>query len=158
RRSLFELALGQGHAWFIDQTFRVRPSEVELFGAVLPAWEAMNRFDLGSSSDLGFDDALATVEGMVSSEWPTSGSAAQVARACSPAPGFRAAAISAIGVRALSAHRDPPDAVPVREAWLRFDRPYAVVAVALADGTADSVPREAWPWHGVPVFSAWVAE
>ena len=35
-----------------------------------------------------------------------------------------------------------------REAELRFDRPYAVVATATGAG----------PWAGLPVFSAWVAE
>jgi hypothetical protein len=38
----------------------------------------------------------------------------------------------------------------LREAELRFAHPYAVVAVA--ERGADS------PWHGVPVFSAWVTE
>ncbi len=41
-----------------------------------------------------------------------------------------------------------------REARLRFAFPYAVVAVA-EDLDADGTPG---PWHGVPVFSAWVAD
>jgi hypothetical protein len=35
-----------------------------------------------------------------------------------------------------------------REAELRFDHPYAVVATAAGAG----------PWAGLPVFSAWVTE
>jgi hypothetical protein len=46
----------------------------------------------------------------------------------------------------------------VRIAELRFGHPYAVVAVTLDHGrdtAGQSVPR---PWHGIPVFSAWVSE
>jgi hypothetical protein len=39
----------------------------------------------------------------------------------------------------------------VRTAELRFGHPYAVVAVATDWGTRG-------PWHGLPVFSAWVAQ
>jgi hypothetical protein len=42
----------------------------------------------------------------------------------------------------------------VRTAELRFGHPYAVVAV-----TVDSPGRgDPGPWHGLPVFSAWVAD
>jgi hypothetical protein len=44
----------------------------------------------------------------------------------------------------------PSASVVQRRATLRFGRPYAVVAVA--------VDTTGGPWHGVPVFSAWVAE
>ena len=47
----------------------------------------------------------------------------------------------------------PPEGV-ARIAELRFGHPYAVVAVA-TDGRAG---RPTGPWHGVPVFSAWVAD
>ncbi len=39
-----------------------------------------------------------------------------------------------------------------REVVLRFGHPYAVVAV-----TTDT-PGYSGPWHGLPVFSAWVSE
>jgi hypothetical protein len=38
-------------------------------------------------------------------------------------------------------------------AELRFGHPYAVAAVAVQD--AGGTPG---PWHGLPVFSAWVAD
>jgi hypothetical protein len=40
-----------------------------------------------------------------------------------------------------------------RVAELRFGHPYAVVAVA-----TDRRVGGTGPWHGVPVFSGWVAE
>ena len=61
--------------------------------------------------------------------------------------GFEAAAVSAIGV--ALAFRVPGQR---REVVLRFGHPYAVVAVT-TDRTA-----AASPWHGLPVFSAWVSE
>jgi hypothetical protein len=42
-----------------------------------------------------------------------------------------------------------------RIAELRFGHPYAVVAVATDERAGDG---GAGPWHGVPVFSAWVAD
>jgi hypothetical protein len=39
-----------------------------------------------------------------------------------------------------------------REAELRFGHPYAVVALTTAGSEAAS------PWHGLPVFSAWISE
>jgi hypothetical protein len=50
---------------------------------------------------------------------------------------------------------------PVRRrvAELRFGHPYAVVAVATDPAAARRRPGSALsPWHGVPVFSAWVSE
>ncbi len=64
--------------------------------------------------------------------------------------GFEAAAISAMAV--ATAMR-----LPARrhEVVLRFGHPYAVVAVTTATtGTASG----GGPWHGLPVFSAWVSE
>jgi hypothetical protein len=44
-----------------------------------------------------------------------------------------------------------------RDAELRFAHPYAVVAVAgQTSGTGNAT--KPGPWHGVPVFSAWVSE
>jgi len=47
----------------------------------------------------------------------------------------------------------------LRTAELRFGHPYAVVAVT-ADEPAGRQrrPAETSPWHGLPVFSAWVAK
>ena len=45
-----------------------------------------------------------------------------------------------------------------REATLRFGHPYAVVAVASDDLGVPPRDRVSSPWHGLPVFSAWVSE
>jgi hypothetical protein len=59
--------------------------------------------------------------------------------------GFEAAAATAVA--AALAMRVPRQGL-VRTAELRFGHPYAAVAVTAGAG----------PWHGLPVFSAWVAD
>jgi hypothetical protein len=80
-----------------------------------------------------------------------------VARARYAARGFDAAAIT-VFVEVAGEVAEPAEGQRAREAALRFERPYAVVAVAPADGSAEPVSRDAFRWHGMPVFSAWVAE
>lgn len=71
--------------------------------------------------------------------------------------GFRAAATTAAAFTA----RSMPATRPVRDLTIRFNRPYAVVAVTLAHAhTRQHGPREQIAsdvWDRVPVFSAWVA-
>jgi len=67
--------------------------------------------------------------------------------------GFEAAAVTAL----FTPTSAPPEGV-ARIADLRFGHPYAVVAVATdtrRDADGQVVPG---PWHGVPVFSAWISE
>jgi hypothetical protein len=45
-----------------------------------------------------------------------------------------------------------------RIAELRFGHPFAVVAVAIDQRRDREAGRRTGPWHGVPVFSAWVAD
>src|SRR5262245_62035718 len=88
QRSLFDLPLGDGHAWTITETEQRGRSRVERVDAVLAAWEAENCFDL-VQHDVGFADAVSTVVNLVSPEWPKSeGAAAQAARARYTARGF----------------------------------------------------------------------
>ena len=63
--------------------------------------------------------------------------------------GFKAAAVTAIGVRAGSA--PALQEVLVRSVEVRFNRPYAVLACAATDQGPQA-------WRGVPVFSAWITE
>jgi hypothetical protein len=77
-------------------------------------------------------------------EWPDrAGSATQVARARYAARGFDAAAIT-VFVEVAGEVAEPAEGQRVREAALRFERPYAVVAVAPADGSAEPVSRDAF--------------
>jgi Serpin (serine protease inhibitor) len=147
RRSLFDLPLGDGPLWVISE--RTAPiksgaAREERCTAVLPAWAARSELDLGDPS-LGFAaaaDALAPGD-----PWQ----ARQAAMARYGRTGFEAAAVT--GLARAMAMRVPRTGL-VRTAELRFGHPYAVVAVTV--GTSD--PRNPGPWHGLPVFSAWVAD
>jgi hypothetical protein len=115
--------------------------------AVLPAWTARSSHPL-RHPDLGFPavkNALAP--------GPDPWQARQAAMARYSRTGFEAAAVSAFGVALSMRPRSSR-----RVAELRFGHPYAVVAVAV-DADADQAGQDGGgPWHGVPVFSAWVAE
>ncbi len=113
--------------------------------AVLPAWSAVSDHDLAGPG-LGFD---AAIPALLTGPWQ----ARQSALARYTRTGFEAAAVTAAAVT-LSAR------LPVTRqvAELRFGHPYAVVAVATGPAPADSDRPQRDPWHGVPVFSAWVSE
>jgi hypothetical protein len=155
RRSLFDLPLGTTPLWTIREqrvsTFAKGQRE-EHHSAVLPCWSARSSHNLGARS-LGFPaaaDALATLLGIGGFSFE----AEQAAMARYSRYGFEAAAITAFGV-AIGA---PTEEGVARIAELRFGHPYAVVAVATdtrRDAEGQVVPG---PWHGVPVFSAWVTE
>jgi hypothetical protein len=144
QRSLFDLPLGDGPLWSITErraTVKSGTGREERFTAVLPAWSARSEHNLGAPG-LGFDAAMATLA--PGDPW----AARQAAMARYTRVGFEAAAVSAT-MAALSA-TVPRNGV-VRTAELRFGHPYAVVAVA-TDWSGKG------PWHGLPVFSAWVAQ
>jgi hypothetical protein len=142
RRHLADLPLGDGPLWRLRETTGMSDNCI----AVLPAWSASSRHELTDPS-LGFaaaKDALAPID-----PWQ----ARQSAVARYSRTGFEAAAATALGV-ALAA-RVP---AKVREAELRFAHPYAVVAMTTnGNGKVPSAAGHG-PWHGLPVFSAWVSE
>jgi hypothetical protein len=147
RRSLFDLPLGDGPLWAIsERTAPVKsgaPRE-ERCTAVLPAWTARSELDLADPS-LGFAAAAQALA--PGDSWQ----AKQAAMARYTRVGFEAAAVTGMAVR--MAMRVPRTGL-VRTAELRFSRPYAVVAVTVDT----SGPGRPGPWHGLPVFSAWVAD
>ena len=53
-------------------------------------------------------------------------------------------------------YQEPRDGVE-RTAVLRFGHPYAVVATARDQRWESGRGTVVGPWHGLPVFSAWVA-
>jgi hypothetical protein len=138
RRSLFDLPLGDGPLWTItERTGPVRGSDhEERYAAVLPAWSARTELDL-TDPGLGFGAAMRS---LVPGPWQ----ARQAATARYSRTGFEAAAASAVA--GALAMRVPRQGL-IRTAELRFGHPFAVVAVTAGQG----------PWHGLPVFSAWVA-
>ncbi|WP_446220182.1 hypothetical protein [Micromonospora sp. IBHARD004] len=145
RRSLFDLPLGETALWSVREErvrTRARGGREERHSAVLPCWSARSEHDL-TGARLGFPTAIRAVAGV-----GTQAEARQAAMARFGRYGFEAAAVT--GAFALVSLA--PEGV-ARTAELRFGHPYAVVAVA-----TDERPDGVGPWHGVPVFSAWVAE
>ncbi|WFE40033.1 serpin family protein [Micromonospora sp. WMMD998] len=146
RRSLFDLPLGESPLWAVREeptrTF-ARDGREERATAVLPCWAARSRHDL-TPPGFGFDAAaraLGELLGLVEPPF----AAAQSTMARFGRYGFEAAAVTAFGMVAGL----PPEGV-ARIADLRFGHPYAVVAVA--------TDAAGGPWHGLPVYSAWVAD
>jgi hypothetical protein len=153
RLSLFKLPLGPGPVWEISEEpgAGAGPFErEERFTTIMPAWSANTDLDLAEPAELGFGAAAAAIaRALELSHWYYDARQSIVAKYS--AVGFEAAAVTALAV-ATSARRGPSETP--RRAVIRFRYPYAVVAAAHND------PREPSPgaWHGLPVFSAWVAE
>ena len=137
RRDLASLPLGESPLWLLREVAAAADS----CGAVLPAWSARSRHDL-TAPGLGF---AAAKNALVQNDDPWQ--AGQVAMARYSRTGFEAAAITGFAV--MSSARLPGRH---RHAELRFGHPYAVVAV-----TTDTSGCSG-PWHGLPVFSAWVSK
>jgi hypothetical protein len=153
RRSLFDLPAGEGPAWTIteEQVFTSAPGgREERCAAILPAWSARSTHQL-TDPRLGF----ATVRHALDPIDPWE--ARQAAMASYTRIGFEAGAVTALAV-ALSAVAQRPGVG--RTAQLRFGHPYAVVAVTADNAQSQDrhhlIPRS--PWHGLPVFSAWVTD
>jgi hypothetical protein len=138
RRSLFDLALGDGPLWTITEE-PAGGGARERCRAVLPAWTATDRYELDDPR-LGFGAAAKALGG--GDPWQ----AAQAATATYSRTGFEAAAVTAVAIAMAMYSRSGQR----RVAELRFGHPYAVVAV-----TSDP---SGGPWQGVPVFSAWITE
>lgn len=157
RRSLFDLPLGDHPMWSITE----RPAETtsasgreERYSTVLPAWSATSKHDL-NRPDTGFPAAAAALIDLLPPPrefylW----TAAQSATARYDRTGFEAAAVTALPA-GVSLPLTRPGVV--REATLRFGHPFAAVAVTV-DERRQGDPGRRGPWHGVPVFSAWVSE
>jgi len=148
RRSLYDLPLGDGPLWSLREEMSDRAGS-ELCRAALPAWSANSRHDLGAL-DLGFG-AAARALGR-GDPWQ----ARQAAMARYSRTGFEAAAVTglAVAMTVIAPRRGLR-----RVAELRYGHPYAVVAVTLDEHRNRATGQiRRGPWHGIPVFSAWVAE
>jgi hypothetical protein len=152
RCSLFDLPLGDDRLWSItteDVPSTHSPNgREERYRSVLPAWSAQSTLDLEVPA-LGFPaaaEAFREVLGVPDLLYD----ARQTAVARYSRVGFEAAAVTAMAM-ALSRGRTGIR----RVAELRFGHPYAAVAVT-ADGRIGG--KQPSPWHGLPVFSAWITE
>lgn len=151
--SLFELPLGSGHSWDIAEqeiATAVAGEHVERYGgASLPAWRIHSDLALKESESFGARAALLVMQSQLG-EWDPTGptEAKQTAVASFTRFGFEAAAITYMAMRA-SMQRPPPHRGLLRTATLRFDHPYAAVAIA-------GDPQRISTWRGLPLFTAWV--
>jgi hypothetical protein len=144
-RDLGSLPPGEHALWSVREMMAAADS----VAAVLPAWSASSDHNLAAPG-LGFG---AAKHALVRNDdrWL----AGQIAMARYSRTGFEAAAVSALAVptamRLPARHRD---------VVLRFGHPYAVVAVATATAgrATTGTASDGRPWHGLPVFSAWVSE
>jgi hypothetical protein len=151
--SLFDLPVGEHALWTITE------EQVETTGqdgreewcrAVLPAWEANSVIGL-RDPDLGFSSAAQSIAEALklgAFVWE----ATQSAMARYTRTGFEAAAITGMAI-ATSARRTRPGIR--RTAELRFGHPFASVAVSVGEKERGG---QRSPWHGLPVFSAWISE
>lgn len=144
RRSLADMALGDGPFWTISEQRTL--GGVERVRAILPAWQATSDHDLMVDPQLGFGAAGRALLAAADGSSAPAVDARQSAVARYGQYGFEAAAVTALSARGAFLRSEP-----ARVATLRFGHPYAVVAVARGRRRGD-------PWTGIPVFAAWVGE
>jgi hypothetical protein len=162
--SLFEVPAGRSELGeIVEETATITRGSTEEGCAVLPTWHASTDIDLleGPTAD-GFGAAGRLLAGLLP-PGPKRLEARQGAVASYTREGFEAAAVSGVGV-ALSGP-PPPRRVLRRRLTLRFDRPYAVVAVAVEPsrlrdraGVDQQSGGHTTTGFILPVFSAWVAK
>jgi hypothetical protein len=154
--SLFDVPLGAGDVGEVveDRLVAAGASRVERGVAALPSWRASTQLDLlpGPTGPAFVAAGEALAELLPPQDVRLE--ARQVAVASYTREGFEAAAITAVGVRATAARESHE--VLRRTLHLRFDRPYAAVAVAVRPPETDVVIDETW--YGLPVFSAWITQ
>jgi hypothetical protein len=146
--SLFELPLGAGHSWDISErevrTALKQPPRERITGAALPAWHIESELELLAAPVFAAGPACQALGGLIGPRPSDAFEAAQVAVASFDRYGFEAAAVTGFGV-AAAAMGSLSEKSLERTAVLRFDHPYAAVAIA--------------PSHsGLPLFTAWVAD
>jgi hypothetical protein len=163
-RSVYDLPLGSGHSWEIAErevrTYEAGVRLERIVGVSLPAWRIEGKLDLKASSLFGTAPALETLRQLIGPRPDDKTEAAQTAVASFTRYGFEAAAVTALGVRA-SATRQPPELGTERAAILRFDHPYAAIAVHGRPAPAGRVVQGPPPdsaFTGLPLFSAWIAD
>ncbi len=142
--------LGDGHAWRVRErtesfTARRAPEDgAELWTGRLPAWHVDARHELtGAPGVVEVGRGLARLVPSAALVDGLELRCVQAATATYDATGFRAAAVTALEMRAagMPAYVDRT----VRRVVLTFDRPHALVAVARGGS-----------WEGLPLFHAWV--
>lgn len=143
RLSAHELPLGESSHGILSVTAQKAPSSEEIFTTFLPAWESSNNFNL-LQTDLGFREALERFKDMDDAGIYIQ--AKQGVDAKYTAEGFKASSRT-FGISVKRCR--PVEDCEIRHVTMRFNRPYAVVAMV------DHVNKA---WNRVPIFDGWVAE
>jgi hypothetical protein len=143
RFSAHELPLGESANGTLSVTAQKAPSSEEIFTTFLPAWESSNNFNL-LQTDLGFREAIERFEDMDDAGIYVE--AKQGVEAQYTAEGFKASSRT-FGIATKRCR--PVEDCEIRHVTMRFNRPYAVVAMV------DDVNKT---WNRVPIFDGWVAE
>lgn len=164
--SLYDLPLGRGHSWEISEqevpTRVTTPRPERIAGVSLPAWRGEEELDLMLAAAFGTRPALQALRELIGPRPDDQCAATQAAVASFTRYGFEAAAVTAFGIRTAAVRRPARRSVE-RTAVLRFDHPFAAVAIAgrpdaggrgAGDGTG---PGSGTGFAGLPLFSAWVA-
>jgi hypothetical protein len=155
--SLFDLPVGTGHSWELTEQeipTRTAGERVQrIAGVSMPAWEIRSELDLTTSPAFAASPALEVLRGLIGPRPDDEVEAIQTAVASFMRTGFKAAAVTAFAVRA-SARALLGELGIERSATLRFDHPYAAVAIA---GRAPFSAPSATSYTGLPLFSAWIA-
>ena len=161
--SLFELPLGAGHSWEITEqearTYEPGQRIERVAGASLPAWRVEGKLDLQASPLFASSPACETLGELIGAPDDDS-EAVQVAVASFTRYGFEAAAITAFA-RTAAAFRQPSEIGMERSAILRFDHPYAALAIAGRPTHPRSSGQLAQPesaFAALPLFTVWVNE
>jgi hypothetical protein len=152
RCSLFDLPLGPGHSWDISEqesAARHPDEQVErIAGISLPAWRARSDLDLQGDEAFGASQALSVMRSIVPAR---SGDRAMAEQAvCASFNGFEVA-----GPSDWWSYPPPHEKRITRVATLRFDHPYAAIAITGHVNQHCSIFPGA-PVTGLPVFAAWV--
>lgn len=123
-RSRFDLPAGEAHSWSIAEGKRPAWQAGQRFEtiteAALPAWQIQSTLNLLSSEAFAADAASAVLKKMTAVSGPAG--AEQVALATFDRYGFKAAAVTVMGV-AVGAMRAPDEIGIERTVQLRFEIP-----------------------------------
>jgi hypothetical protein len=160
--SLYDLDLGPGIAWdIIEREYEDTGGNKEKFNTIMAPWAMTSKHELLESP--GVAAALSTMYTWLKEEWREGATfeAIQSTMAKFAKEGFEAAAVTAMGMFTRSAAMPSVSLIREREITIRFNRPYAVLAL-----TIDKMPSQEKPWEkhiiageqwsGLNVFSAWV--
>ncbi len=152
--SLFDLPLGDTNSITITEKVKQQMANAatEKITSYLPVWKA--KADHNIKEIVGFKEAFALFGGTKDLEMDVR----QSAVASYDEKGFEAAAVTAMSFRAAGIPHFGE--FKVREAEVKFDRPYAVIAVFHDNRRyqeGKELPNYAL-WNGLPAFTAWVTK